>query len=86
MYTIELRIRPAYWSLPDADVTAGGNHSLMCPNRLLGISDARYSYDYRYIAYAADNILFLDDMFLLQFQNPFIVQYPVSSNIPRSAK
>jgi hypothetical protein len=58
--------------------------------RLLGMSDAEYSYDYRYIAYIADDILFLDDMFLLQYQDSFPLQYPEPFSIqcqnPRSAK
>jgi hypothetical protein len=37
--------------------------------RLLGIFDVKYSYDYRHIAYIADDIFFLDDMFLHQYQN-----------------
>jgi hypothetical protein len=37
-------------------------------------SDAKYSYDYRYIAYGTDDILFLDDLILLQHQNPFLLQ------------
>jgi len=50
-------------------------------NRLLGISDAKYSYDYRYIAYIADDILFLDDNFLLQCQDPFLLQHSNPSSI-----
>jgi len=42
-------------------------------NRLLGISDAKYSYDYRCIAYIADDLLVLDDMFLLQYQDSFLL-------------
>jgi hypothetical protein len=38
------------------------------------MSDARYSYDYRYIAYIADDILFLDDMFLLQYRDSFLLR------------
>jgi len=49
--------------------------------RVLGILDAKYSYDYRYIAYIADDILFLDDMFLLQYQDSFLLQYPDSISI-----
>jgi hypothetical protein len=55
--------------------------------RLLGMSDAKYSYDYRYIAYIADDILFLDDMFLLQYQDSFSLQYqdPISLQCQNSA-